>query len=233
MNKKWITIIILLLCSLLSIISYYYWDLPLAIYWKYCKSLCCSIIDIAKITAVFGESKAIYCKDSGCSIIDIAEIVTVFGESRWYYILLILAYLPLRIIWKNKLWSMKLLFIFLSISASGLINLLVKWLAGRHRPIDYFSHSLFGFNYFSLSHESTSFPSGHAVMAFSLAAAVSILFPRASIVAFIIAISIGMTRIILTAHYSSDVIAGAGIGILSTMIVKYIFDRKKIELVEK
>jgi membrane-associated phospholipid phosphatase len=233
MNKKRLTIIILFLCSLLSVISYYYWDLSLAIYWKGCKALCCSIIDIAKIVAVFGESKAIYCKDFGCSIIGIAEIVTVFGESQWYFILLILAYLPLRIIWKNKLWSMKLLFIFLSLLASSLISTLIKWLAGRHRPINYFQHSLFGFNYFSLSPESTSFPSGHVVTAFSLAAAVSILFPRAGIAAFIIAISIGLTRIILASHYLSDVIAGAGIGILSTMIVKYFFDQKKIELDNK
>jgi membrane-associated phospholipid phosphatase len=63
-----------------------------------------------------------------------------------------------------------------------------------------------------------------------LAAAVSILFPRAGIAAFIIAISIGITRIILTSHYLSDVIAGAGIGILSAMILKYYFDRRKIEL---
>jgi len=37
----------------------------------------------------------------------------------------------------------------------------------------------------------------------------------------------------LTAHYLSDVIAGACIGILSTMIAKYYFDLKKIELVKK
>ena len=94
-------------------------------------------------------------------------------------------------------------------------------------------NGLFGFNFFGVGYELTSFPSGHAVTAFSLAAAVSILFPRAGIAAFIIAISIGMTRIILTSHYLSDVIAGAGIGILSTMLVKYFFDRKKIELIQK
>ena len=123
---------------------------------------------------------------------------------------------------------MKLLFIFLSLSAAGLINLLVKWLAGRYRPINYFTQGLFGFNFFGVGYES-----GHAVTAFSLAAAVSILFPRAGIAAFIIAISIGMTRIILTSHYMGDVIAGAGIGILSTMLVKYFFDRQKIELIQK
>jgi membrane-associated phospholipid phosphatase len=207
-TKKWIVAIFFFVCLLFIAVSYFYWDIPLAIYWAHCKA-------------------------SGCLLFDIADIVTILGESRWYYILLILGYLPLRIIWKNKLWSMKLLFIFLSLSASGLINTLVKWLAGRHRPIDYFAHSLYGFDFFGVGYELTSFPSGHAVTAFSLAAAVSILFPRASIAAFIIAIAIGMTRIILTAHYLSDVIAGVGIGILSTMLVKYFFDRKKIELVQK
>ena len=33
---------------------------------------------------------AIYCKGLRRSIIDIAEIVTILGESRWYYILLII-----------------------------------------------------------------------------------------------------------------------------------------------
>jgi membrane-associated phospholipid phosphatase len=111
--------------------------------------------------------------------------------------------------------------------------MLVKWIAGRNRPINFFNSGIFGFDYFHTVYELTSFPSGHTVTVFSLAAAVSILFPRTSIVAFIIAISIGMTRIIITSHYLSDVIAGAGIGILSTMIVKYYFDRKKIELVQK
>jgi membrane-associated phospholipid phosphatase len=203
--KKWITAISFLICLLLIAVSYFYWDIPLAI----------------------------YCKGLNRSIVDIAEIVTILGEARWYYILLILAYLPLRIIWKNKAWSMKLLFIFLSLSASGLINMLVKWLAGRNRPINYFTHGLYGFNFFGVGYELTSLPSGHTVTAFSWAFAVSILFPRASIAAFIIAISIGMSRIILTSHYLSDVIAGAGIGILSTLLVKYFFDRKKIELIQK
>lgn len=42
-----------------------------------------------------------------------------------------------------------------------------------------------------------------------------------------------ISRIILTSHYLSDVIAGAGIGILLTMAVKYFFDRKKINLTVK
>lgn len=204
MNKKWITIIILFLCLLLSVIAYFYWDIPLSL----------------------------YCKGLGRSVLDIAEIVTIWGESRWYYMILVPAFIYFWFLAKNKLWSKRIIFIFISISASGLINMLVKWLAGRHRP-SMLEKGFFGFNYFGVGYELTSFPSGHTITAFSLAAAVSILFPRLSILAFVAAVSIGISRILITSHYLSDVIAGAGIGILSTMIVKYIFDRKKIELIQK
>ena len=204
MNNKWLTFIIFFLYVLLCVISYYYWDLPLAI----------------------------YCRGLGRSIIDIAKIVTILGDSLWYFIILVPAFIYFWFLAKNKLWSKRIIFILVSLSISGLLNLLIKWLAGRYRP-NMLEKGFFGFNYFGVGYDLNSFPSGHTVTAFSLAAAVSILFPRTGIVAFIIAISIGMTRIILTSHYLSDVIAGAGIGILSAMILKYYFDRRKIELDKK
>ena len=128
---------------------------------------------------------------------------------------------------------MRILFIVLSISVSGLINMLIKWLTGRHRPMNMFNSGLFGFDYFRVIHESTSFPSGHTVTAFTLAAAISILFPSLRIPAFAAAVAIGMSRILITAHYLSDVLAGAGIGILCTLVVKYFFDRYNVELARK
>jgi membrane-associated phospholipid phosphatase len=205
MKKRWIAAILLLLCSMAAAVSYNYWDVPLAY----------------------------YCKGLSRSVLDIAEIVTTAGESKWYYILFVPAYVVLRFGVKNKLWSMRILFLFTSISAAGLVNLLVKWLAGRHRPVNLFNNGLFGFDYFRVIYESTSFPSGHTVTAFSLAAAVSILFPRWSIPAFVAAVAIGMSRIIITSHYLSDVLAGAGIGILCTLVVKYVFDRYNIKLTRK
>jgi membrane-associated phospholipid phosphatase len=166
------------------------------------------------------------------SVLAIADIVTTLGDSLWYFIILVPAFIYFWFLAKNKLWSKRIIFILVSLSISGLLNLLIKWLAGRYRP-NMLEKGYFGFNYFGVGYDLNSFPSGHTVTAFSLAAAVSILFPRAGIAAFIIAISIGITRIILTSHYLSDVIAGAGIGILSAMILKYYFDRRKIELDKK
>ena len=204
MKKRWIALIVFLLTTLLIAISYFNWDFPLLY----------------------------YCKGLDVSILNIAQIVTAFGKSTWYFVLFVLAYILFCFVWKNKLWSNRFLFLFISISASGLISILIKWLVGRYRP-SMLEKGFFGFNYFGVGYELTSFPSGHTITAFSLAAAVSILFPRLSILAFVAAVSIGISRILITSHYLSDVIAGAGIGILSTMIVKYIFDRKKIELIQK
>lgn len=205
MKKRWIAVFVILACAVLVALSYNLWDISLAY----------------------------YCKRLSRRILDIAETVTIAGESKWYYILFVPAYIVFRFVLKNKLWAGRFLFLFVSISASGLINLLIKWLAGRHRPINLFSSGLFGFDYFSTTYEFTSFPSGHSVTAFTLAAAISILFPRSRLPAFAAAAAIAMSRVLITSHYLSDVIAGAGVGILCVLAVKYIFDRYKVELTEK
>lgn len=205
MKKRWIAAIVLFFCSVLTVISYNYWDIPLAY----------------------------YCKTLGRSVLDIAEIVTTTGESIWYYILFVPAYIVFYFVLKSKLWSMRILFLFTAISVSGLINVLIKWLAGRNRPINLFNSGQFGFEYFRVIYESTSFPSGHTVTSFALAAAISILFTRWSIPAFAAAVAIGMSRVLITSHYLSDVFAGAGIGILSTLAVKYVFDKYHIRLSQK
>jgi len=205
-KSRIVALIVIMSLSLTALLSYNLWDISLAY----------------------------YCKGLSQSILNIAETVTIAGESKWYYILFIPAYLILRFVFKNQSWSRKILFLLVSISASGLINLLIKWLAGRHRPVDFFNKGLFGFDYFGgLVYETTSFPSGHAVTAFTLATAVAVLFPRLRIPAFAAAAAIGISRIMLTSHYLSDVLIGAACGILYALTVKYIFDRYNIELVQK
>lgn len=205
MKKRRAAIYVSAICIILTIISYVFWDIPLA---KYCRTL-------------------------SREVIDIAEIVTLFGITKWYLIGSFLFFLIFRFIYKNKLYSSGFLFIFSSLSCSGLTLILIKWLAGRHRPINFFSHGYFGFDYFGVGYELTSFPSGHAQTAFSLAMALTILFPRWGIPVFIAAGAVSMSRIVLTSHYLSDVIAGAAVGILGTLAVKYFFDWRNIELTRK
>jgi membrane-associated phospholipid phosphatase len=204
-KKRRIVAYVFAACLLLTILSFFFWDIPLT---RYCQTL-------------------------NRSVIDIFDIITLLGITMRYLVASAVLYLFFGFIHKNKLQSMRALFVFCSLSLCGIILHLIKWIAGRHRPNDLFNHGYFGFDYFGVGYALTSFPSGHAQTAFTLATALTILFPRWGIPAFLVAGAVGISRIILTAHYLSDVIAGAGIGVLFTLAVKYFFDRKQIKLTEK
>ncbi len=57
-----------------------------------------------------------------------------------------------------------------------------------------------------------SFPSGHTMTAFSIALVVSYFYPGLEWPLYFLAISIGVSRIVLGMHFLSDVLAGAVIG---------------------
>jgi membrane-associated phospholipid phosphatase len=204
-NKKQVAIYISVICLMMTVVSYLLWDIPLA---KYCREL-------------------------NPAVINIFDVITRLGISTWYIVASVIFYLFFRFVYKNNLNAARSLFVFIALSVTGIFINIVKWIAGRYRPVELFNHGYFGFDYFGVGYEWTSFPSGHAQTAFSLATALTILFPRWGVPLFIVAIAVGVSRIILTSHYLSDVIAGAGIGILLTLAVKYFFDRKQIKLIEK
>ncbi|HQB93562.1 MAG TPA: phosphatase PAP2 family protein [Smithellaceae bacterium] len=128
---------------------------------------------------------------------------------------------------------MKILFLLITISASGIFNMAAKWIAGRHRPKNLFNHGLYGFDFFETIYESTSFPSDHAMTVFSLATAISILYPRAGIIVFPAAIAIAASRVILNSHFVVDIIASAVFGVICALAVKYYFDRFKVDLLNQ
>ncbi|MHB8139480.1 MAG: phosphatase PAP2 family protein [Smithellaceae bacterium] len=207
MKKKWIAILVLLFSGVLSTVSYFYWDVQLT---YYCQGLL------------------------NKPVMGVAEIITQAGDSMWYFILLLPAFILIRFVWKNEQWSAKILYLLLCLSFSGILNTCIKWLVSRHRPINLFEDGLYGFNLFNIifMYDTTSFPSGHSLTAFALATAFSFLYPRWSVFAFIAAVMIALSRVVLTAHYLSDVIAGAAVGIICSLGVKYLFDRLYIELDE-
>ena len=70
------------------------------------------------------------------------------------------------------------------------------------------------------SRANSSFPSSHASSSFAVAYSISSYYPRWSIAAFGMAALISYSRVYLNAHYTSDVIAGAGIGILGGYLAR-------------
>ena len=80
----------------------------------------------------------------------------------------------------------------------------------RRRPCDIAPHPVFHVR----PPDVFSFPSGHTMNAFAIAAALSVRFPACSPVLFLLASCIGASRVVLGLHFASDVWVGAFLGVL-------------------
>jgi undecaprenyl-diphosphatase len=119
-------------------------------------------------------------------------------------------------------------FIFFAVGVPVLLVAVIKRLIGRARPyvreiVDPFSYEPFGWQ-----ESYASLPSGHATNAFAAAIAIGALWPKARLPMWIFAVVIAASRIILTVHYPSDVIAGAVIGIAVAILVRGWFAARRL-----
>ena len=120
-----------------------------------------------------------------------------------------------------------------SAAIAGLFYSILKWTFGRPRPI---SNAIFNSNprqlhffdggWYGLFRSSPdlSFPSGHACLAFATATALSMCIPRWAAAFYTVAAMVGMERVLEGAHYVSDVVAGAGFGILAALVAGRLCD---------
>ena len=122
----------------------------------------------------------------------------------------------------------RLQYLFLSVALSVFVTEILKYLIGRGRPFVGGKADPFNFIPFEGSGAYASLPSGHAITAFALAFAVSALWPRLRVFMFTYAIVILLTRLVLLAHHPSDVTAGALVGIVGAMAVRYWFAARRL-----
>lgn len=105
---------------------------------------------------------------------NIFEFITLFGISSWYLVGSFPLFLFFKYFHRNIIYAHRALFLFISVAGSGIVVILIKGIASRFRPRMLFSHGSYGFNFLNASQELSSFPSGHAATAFSLALALSL-----------------------------------------------------------
>src|SRR5262249_12730923 len=116
--------------------------------------------------------------------------------------------------------AVRLGFLFLAIALPGLLFAVIKRLIGRARPLVEGGADPFISRPFGWSVEYASLPSGHAIDAFAIAMAVGALWPRTRALMWAYAVAIALSRVALTAHFPSDVVAGAVVGILGALLVR-------------
>jgi membrane-associated phospholipid phosphatase len=158
----------------------------------------------------------------------IAKVFTWFGLGDTYFLISASGYLLARLFsqrlthlsWTSRIAQAKshFSFMFLSFLVSGLIVLILKGAFGRGRPYQSPDFIPINFRPFTLDWDYQSYPSGHTQVGFTLAAFLSILFPRGTKYFFVFAAIVGFSRVLLEKHYLGDVLAGSYVGILGTYL---------------
>jgi len=120
-------------------------------------------------------------------------------------------------------FGLQVQYIFMSVLAAVFVAEVLKFVIGRGRPFVGGRADAFYFRHFTDNAAFASLPSGHATTAFALAFAVSALWPRATAAMGAYAVLICGSRVVLLAHHPSDVVAGALVGVIGAMFVRYWF----------
>jgi membrane-associated phospholipid phosphatase len=163
--------------------------------------------------------------------------ITDFGRSGWFLwplgiLFLLLASLPPILSRFSQLVLATIMvrvgFLFVAIGAPGLFVTTIKRMIGRARPMVMGHVDPFVFRPFIWRPEYASLPSGHATTAFSVLVALGALWPRGRNVLVIYALSIAASRVIVVAHYPTDVFAGAVIGALGALMVRRWFALRRL-----
>lgn len=155
-------------------------------------------------------------------IIALFQWLTGFGTSGWLlYPLAGLCLVLLLVDWQSisrriaVAWTEIGIiagFAFLSIAGSGILANVFKQLIGRGRPAVFDREGAFSLSPFQFDYAYASLPSGHATTMGSLAVIVAVVAPRWRIPAIALCGLVASSRVIVGAHYPSDVIAGFLLG---------------------
>jgi membrane-associated phospholipid phosphatase len=122
---------------------------------------------------------------------------------------------------------LRLAFLFFAIAIPGLTTDLLKGI-GRARPFVTGVANPFAYAWFDWRAAYESFPSGHSTSAFAAAMAFGTLWPRLAPLFWAYAGIIGLSRVVITAHHPSDVVAGALVGVLGVIMVRQWFAARRL-----
>lgn len=116
-------------------------------------------------------------------------------------------------------FSKVLLLVCVSVAVAEVIGDCLKFFLGRYRPVMYFEEGLYGFRFFGDEWALRSTPSGHNIRIFSAMMVFAIAYRKYAYLFLSLAVLVGLTRIVVTAHYLSDVLFGSLLGSVTALWV--------------
>ncbi|MGZ3771525.1 MAG: phosphatase PAP2 family protein [Bdellovibrio sp.] len=158
-----------------------------------------------------------------------ARTLTDIGLSEYYFLLSIATWAffawlaPKMKAFKNvphkvdffRRWGLNFL---ASLFVSGIITHLIKFSVGRQRPHKTPNFDPFVFSPFTLHWHWHSFSSGHSQVMFTVATMMTVAFPKFIWFWFPFAVLICLTRVVVHDHFLSDIIFGACVGYVGSLM---------------
>jgi membrane-associated phospholipid phosphatase len=162
-------------------------------------------------------------------IVWIFEQITDFGKSGWFLwplgvLFLALAALPATLPRIPQLVLAAIMvrvgFLFVAIGLPSLFDTVIKRIIGRARPLTTNVIDPTLFKPFIWRSDYASLPSGHATTAFAVLVAFGTLWPRSRTIFLVYALLIAVSRVVVSGHYPTDVLAGAVVGTIGAIMVR-------------
>jgi membrane-associated phospholipid phosphatase len=199
-------------------------------------------IAIVAATMILVDAPAVTAAQRAPSwLIQVFDHITEFGKSLWFLVPIAVALAMIALLATPALPRMsrgvlaalavRLGFLFFAIGLPGLVFSVGKRLVGRARPFVEGTANPLIYRPLGWNVEYASLPSGHAIDAFAAAMAIGALWPRARFVLWTYAVLIAVSRVVLTAHFPSDVMVGAVVGVIGALLVRDWYAARRLAFV--
>ena len=159
--------------------------------------------------------------------------ITKLGSSSWYFAISFIGFIvfylndKFQIIKFKK--SDKIVSFFISsffyILVVGIITQIAKHVIGRPRPNYTDFENTFDFNFFTFESNFHSFPSGHSSTIFIVCFILIAAFPRLKYFFYFLATIVALSRVVVGAHFFTDIVAGALLALISFKVLNTFFEK--------
>lgn len=193
-----------------------------ALVWAVCLMIICGILMIwvDRPLALFFKAHA------DTMPIRMAATVTDLGKAWGWLIGSAAVFLLSRFVWRRTVLTTQAGFVFTCIVVSGLTADAIKAVLGRARPKLLFLDGEYGFSFWRLGADVTSFPSGHATSAIALALSLAVVLPKFRYPLIGLGVLLAFSRVLTAAHYLSDVVAASALAAATVVLVKMAFEQR-------